>query len=309
MGLAARSATSAGSRRGAGPHRGALRPPAAPRRSARLAAAAAAGDAAGGERVYSLADQPARQARAVAENNARTLDVDSFYEPEKWSGVRALVKELVECGADVVVTCRTGTDELRELGVTVVEGIDVTDDAACARLGEEVGEPVDVVINNAGYFYEPVETIDNLNFDEELKMIDICAIGPLRVTAALHNAGKIKAPGGKVAMITSQGGSIAWRTTQNPTGGDYGHHMSKAAANMMGVLLAQELKGAGVAVGILHPGFNKTDMTAKYAEIWEVEGAVDPSVGAKRTLHEISNLSMDTTGTFVNCEDGLLIPW
>jgi len=31
-----------------------------------------------------------------------------------------------------------------------------------------------------------------------------------------------------------QGGSIAWRTVQNPTGHDFGHHMSKAAANMGG---------------------------------------------------------------------------
>ena len=28
-------------------------------------------------------------------------------------------------------------------------------------------------------------------------------------------------------MITSQGGSVGWRFTQNPTGHDYGHHMSK----------------------------------------------------------------------------------
>jgi NAD(P)-dependent dehydrogenase (short-subunit alcohol dehydrogenase family) len=66
-------------------------------------------------------------------------------------------------------------------------------------------------------------------------------------------------------MITSQGGSIAWRTTQNPNGHDYGHHMSKAAANMMSVLLAQELKSKGVAVFILHPGFNKTDMVRSHS--------------------------------------------
>tara|TARA_B110000091_G_C13341966_1_gene280657 strand:+ start:42 stop:215 length:174 start_codon:yes stop_codon:yes gene_type:complete len=40
--------------------------------------------------------------------------------------------------------------------------------------------------------------------------------------------------------------------------------MSKAAANMMGVLLSQELKGKGICVSMLHPGFNKTDMTKKY---------------------------------------------
>ena len=85
--------------------------------------------------------------------------------------------------------------------------------------------------------------------------------------------------------------------------------MSKAAANMMSVLLAQELRSKGIAVIILHPGFNKTEMTKKYEAIWEVEGAVDPSIGAKRVVHEIGVASMETTGSFVNCEDGLLIPW
>lgn len=85
--------------------------------------------------------------------------------------------------------------------------------------------------------------------------------------------------------------------------------MSKAAANMMARLLAQEVKEKGIAVGIFHPGFNKTDMTAKYKEIWEIEGAVDPSVGAKRVMYETGKLSMDTTGKFINCEDGLEIPF
>ena len=162
-------------------------------------------------------------------------------------------------------------------------------------------------VNNAGYFYEPVEKLDSLNFEEEMKMIDICALGPLRLTAALGTAGLL-VEGSKVAMITSQGGSITWRTTQNPTGHDYGHHMSKAAANMMGVLVAQELKAKGIAVTMLHPGFNKTDMTKKYEHIWEIEGAVDTSVGAKRVVHEIDGMDMTKTGLFINCEDGLEIP-
>jgi NAD(P)-dependent dehydrogenase (short-subunit alcohol dehydrogenase family) len=112
-----------------------------------------------------------------------------------------------------------------------------------------------------------------------------------------------------VVIISSQGGSISWRTTQNPTGHDYGHHMSKAAANMAGVLLAQELKERGLAVVLLHPGFNKTDMTKKYEGIWEVEGAVDGSVGAKRVLHEIGVADLESSGKFINCEDGLEIPW
>jgi len=58
-------------------------------------------------------------------------------------------------------------------------------------------------------------------------MIEICAIGSLRVTAALWNAGRLATDGtAKIAMITSQGGSIAWRSVQNAPGpdfaGDYG---------------------------------------------------------------------------------------
>ena len=112
-----------------------------------------------------------------------------------------------------------------------------------------------------------------------------------------------------MAIISSQGGSIQWRLTQNPTGHDYGHHMSKAAANMAGKLLSQELKASGVSVSILHPGFNRTDMTSKFLAIWEVEGAVEPSIGAKRVIHEINRRTMESTGSFINCEDGLTIPW
>ena len=277
------------------------------------------------EPEYSIADQPARFARAKSANDARVLDIDSVYDGSRFRNLRVLVtganrgiglaltRELLSQGARVFASVRKPGQELAGLksgsdGLLIIDGVDVTEDAAVAKLAREVPEPLDVVINNAGYFYEPLETLANLNFAEELRMIDICALGPLRVTAALHDAGRIR-EGGKVAMITSQGGSITWRTTQNPEGHDYGHHMSKAAANMMSVLLAQELRGAGISVSVLHPGFNKTDMTRKYASIWEAEGAVDVSVGARRVLHEISRQSLETSGRFINCEDGLQIPW
>ena len=69
--------------------------------------------------------------------------------------------------------------------------------------------------------------------------------------------------------------------------------------NIAGVLLSQELKSQGIPVVMLHPGFNKTGMTAKYAHIWEKEGAVDASEGAMRVLHEIGAISMETSGKFI----------
>ena len=138
------------------------------------------------------------------------------------------------------------------------------------------GGPVDVLINNAGYFYGPCEKVteNSLNFEEELKQIDICAVGPLRVSNALYQAGGL-VEGSKIAIVTSQAGSCEWRFTQNKDeGGDYGHHMSRAACNIGGVLLAEELKSKGVCVVLLHPGFNRTEMTMRSESIWDaLEGA------------------------------------
>ncbi len=272
---------------------------------------------------YTIPDQPARFARAKAENNERYLNIESVYDGSYLKGKRvaitganrgiglSLAKELVSQGGKLIAICRSSSEELEALKPDeIISGVDVTSDEQCATIAEQIkGGPIDILVNNAGYFYEPVEKIDSMNFKEQLKMIDICAVGLLRVSANLYNGGLLKDGESSVVMITSQGGSISWRTVQNPDGGDYGHHMSKAAANMGSVLLSQEFKKHNIPVGILHPGFNKTGMTAKYAEIWEVEGAVDAAVGAKRVFHEIEKINMDTTGKFINCEDGLEIPW
>eukprot|EP00542_Grammatophora_oceanica_P021153 CAMPEP_0194034944 /NCGR_PEP_ID=MMETSP0009_2-20130614/7402_1 /TAXON_ID=210454 /ORGANISM="Grammatophora oceanica, Strain CCMP 410" /LENGTH=276 /DNA_ID=CAMNT_0038676105 /DNA_START=123 /DNA_END=950 /DNA_ORIENTATION=+ len=272
--------------------------------------------------TFSIPDQPARFAKAKEDGNTRYLDIESVYDPAFLKNKRvavtganrgiglAIATELTRVGAKVVAINRSDSDDLQALNPSeTVLGVDVRDDEKCEAIKDQIkGGPIDILINNAGYFYEPLETIDSLNFPEQIKTIDICAMGPLRVTASLLHGGLLK-EGSKVIMITSQGGSVGWRFVQNPNGHDYGHHMSKAAANMMAVLLAQEVKSKGIMVGVFHPGFNKTGMTAKYKDIWEVEGAVDPSVGAKRILFEAGRLSLESTGKFINCEDGLEIPW
>ena len=271
---------------------------------------------------FSIPDQPQRFANALKEKNARFLDIDSVYKPQYLKNKRVLItggnrglglaitKELVKQGAHAIVVGRSSSPELEAAGVAqIIQGVDVTNSDDVAKMISTLDSPVDIVINNAGYFYGPQEKLDCLNFDEELKMIDICSLGPLRVSAALYNAQLLKPGESKVIIITSQAGSVDWRFTQNPTGHDYGHHMSRAACNIMGVLLSQELRSSGICVLLLHPGFNKTDMTKKYEHIWEIEGAVDASVGAKRVLHEVGLASMDTSGQFINAEDGLQIPW
>lgn len=279
---------------------------------------------------YSLADQVQRFANAKADKFERFLDIDTVYDGSPLKGKRVLitggnrglgfsiVKQAVADGATVLVLCRGTNDELEELvgKSNVYSGVDVTDTAAVEEamtsIAADGGGALDYVINNAGYFYEACEKIldRTLNFDEQLKQINICALGPLRVNAAAVNTTGALADNAKLCIVTSQAGSVEWRRVQNANeGGDYGHHMSRAACNIAGVLQAEELRSKGYSVLLVHPGFNRTEMTSKYKEIWDIEGAVDSSVGAKRTLYECMRSSIETTGRFVNAEDGKTIPW
>lgn len=286
---------------------------------------------------YSIADQVARFENAKATNNQRFLNIESVYDGSFLRGKRVLVtggeqnlgletlREVVRQGGSGICVCRTSTAELdadiaNGAAIQLITGIDVTKVETMEKMCAEVATPIDIVINNAGYFYGPAESVGiecegHLNFPQEMLMIDICAVGPLRISSALYKAGLLPS-GSQIIIITSQAGSCEWRLTQNPTPavgaefhGNYGHHMSRAACNIMGVILAQEMRAANISVQLLHPGFNRTSMTQKYAHIWDIEGAVTPDVGAKRVLYEVSKSDISRTGSFINVEDGLVIPW
>ncbi len=110
---------------------------------------------------FTIPDQPARFAKAKKENNVRVLDLEKIYAPEFVKGKTVLVtggnrgiglavtKELVSCGANVVVTTRAPAiiDGVK----AVISGIDVTDDDCGDKLAKELkGQSIDILINNAG---------------------------------------------------------------------------------------------------------------------------------------------------------------
>ena len=196
-------------------------------------------------------------------------------------------------GDHVVAACREASKELSTLDVEVIEGIDVTDDRSVGKLAEGLGDrTVDVLVNCAGILSD--ESLSDLDFDRMRRQFEVNSLGPLRVTAALRgNLSK----GSKVAIITSRMGSIE----DNTSGGRYGYRMSKCAVNMAGRSLAIDLREAGVAVVILHPGFVRTDMTGG-------QGLIDPPESAAGLIDRIDELTLETTGTFRH-ENGEELPW
>ena len=204
-----------------------------------------------------------------------------------------LARQFKQRGDDVVAACRESSKELAKLDVEVIEGVDVTEDGSVGELAKALGDrTVDVLVNCAGILSD--ESLTDLDFDRMRRQFEVNSLGPLRVTAALRgNLSK----GSKVAIITSRMGSIA----DNTSGGRYGYRMSKTAVNMAGRSLAQDLREAGVAVVILHPGFVRTEMTGG-------QGLIDPPESAVGLIARIDELSLETSGSFRHT-NGEELPW
>ena len=94
------------------------------------------------------------------------------------------------------------------------------------------------------------------------------------------------AKGAKIAIIASQMGS----QTRAP-GGSYIYRASKAAAINLGRNLAVDLKPEGIAVGIYHPGWVRTDMGGDQGEISVAESA-------QGLAQRIAALDLARTGAF-----------
>ncbi len=196
-------------------------------------------------------------------------------------------------GNTVIAVCRSPSSELLELGVDIIEGIDVSDASSVEKLAEQLqGKQIDIAINNAGVMLN--ETLDDLDLDGIQQQFAVNTLGPLLVTKALL---PVMASPSKLILITSRMGSIA----DNTSGGYYGYRMSKAALNIAGKSLACELKDKGIAVGILHPGFVKTDMTNH-------SGNITPSEAVEGLIKRTEELTLDNSGTFWH-SDGQVLPW
>ena len=205
----------------------------------------------------------------------------------------SFAKLLKARGDQVIAACRRETPELSALGVEVASGVDVTSDKSLNLLAEKLkGRTLDVLINNAGLLAE--ESFSNLDFASIQRQMEVNAYGPLRVT---HKLSTLLKRGSKIALITSRMGSIG----DNGSGGMYGYRMSKAALNAAGKSLALDLSRLGVAVGILHPGHVKTDMTGGH-------GNVAPDDAARALLARIDDLNLENSGTFWHA-NGEILPW
>jgi len=203
-----------------------------------------------------------------------------------------LCKQLTARGDQVIAVCRRSSDALDELGIKVIDGVDVSSADGIQGLVNRLGDTsLDWVINNAGIL--STDSLGNLDFDGMERQFRVNTLGPLRVTSALLD--KLSA-GSKVGIVTSRMGSIE----DNTSGGYYGYRLSKAAVNMAGMSLSRDLTESGIAVILLHPGMVATDMTGRQG--------IQPAQAAAGLIARMDEMDLGSSGTFWHAE-GERLPW
>jgi short-subunit dehydrogenase len=130
------------------------------------------------------------------------------------------------------------------------------------------GVKIDTLIVSAGFF--GTESFEKPSWEDQEKMYRTSAIGPVFIVTSLVESGHLT-KGSKVVMVSSEAGSIKLRYG---AGGDYGHHGSKAALNMIMNLLSWDVKEKEIALCSVHPGFMRTEMTKNvgFDKAWDSGG-------------------------------------
>ena len=210
----------------------------------------------------------------------------------------ALAEQFSTNGFNVIATARKPSEstELKKLDVQLEE-LDISSqqsvDALAAKLA---GQPIDVLLNNAGIGGHSTDKFSDLNIDKLAMVLDVNSLGALRVTQGLLPNLKLSNRR-VVASISSRMGSIE----NNSSGCCYGYRASKAALNSFNKSLAVEFKDDGFTFTVLHPGWVKTDMTSDAATYTTEQSSA-------YLFKVISGLGKQDNGKFYDLF-GKPIPW
>jgi NAD(P)-dependent dehydrogenase (short-subunit alcohol dehydrogenase family) len=183
-------------------------------------------------------------------------------------------------------------------GQILVHRLDVADDSAIDQLASSLtGQPIDLLINNAGVYTDPHGgALNHDGYEAWTRAFLINTMATLKMVRAFRSH-IVRGDQKTVVTISSKMGSIA----ENDSGGSYMYRSSKAAVNMVVKTLAIDLKAVGVIAVVLHPGWVKTEMGGPHALISSMQ-----SVSGMREV--INRLTINDSGKFI-AYDGKEVPW
>jgi short-subunit dehydrogenase len=130
---------------------------------------------------------------------------------------------------------------------------DLTKPSQLARVEKRVADlkqPIDVLVNNAGFGIKDSFTVSNL--DKEQELLDVLVTAPMRLTHAVLPV-MVKRNTGIIVNVSSVASFIA--------GGTYS--AAKSYLTVFSESLHTELRGTNVKISALCPGFTRTEFHSR----------------------------------------------
>ena len=217
-----------------------------------------------------------------------------------------IARQLGQQGLTVVLGARAGkaAAPAAELCAQGLDAHDITldvtshdDIATLPTFFETQFGRLDVLVNNAGV---QLDQGFDISADTLRQTYEANVVGPYAITQALLPLLR-QAPAGRIVNQSSILGSLtAIGQGQGGSWATPGYTSSKAALNMLTVVLAQHLADTAIKVNAAHPGWVKTDLGGDNAPLGVAEGA--------QTAVRLALLPADgpTGGYFHNDEH---LPW
>lgn len=226
-------------------------------------------------------------------------------------------RELGKMGASVVIGARDSVKGEAAATILRTEGIEATslqfdvtvaeDRQTAYEFFEKQYGKLDILINNAGVQKEvehlsPMNESSMVTPDVLRETFDANFFSLVELTQQLLPLIR-KAPAGRIVNLSSVLGSLTLHA--NPASPIYNvkllaYNTSKAAVNSFTIHLAHELMDTPIKVNSAHPGWVKTEIGGKYADMDVKESS--------RTSVKLATLPEDgPTGKFYHEDDEL--PW
>jgi NAD(P)-dependent dehydrogenase (short-subunit alcohol dehydrogenase family) len=174
------------------------------------------------------------------------------------------VSQLAGLGATVVLGSRDqskGEAAARERGLpedrVLVRRLDVTSQSDVDELAGELSQRfgrLDVLVNDAAIHYDTWQRGVSADLDVVREALETNLLGAWRMCRALIPL-LVRSDHPRIVNVSSEGGSLA-----SMSGGTPAYSVSKAALNAMTRVLASELRGDGILVNAVCPGWVATDM-------------------------------------------------
>lgn len=218
-------------------------------------------------------------------------------------------RQYLVAGCNVIATCRDPEaavalqDLQKQHGALRVLALDVGDFDAIDSLATDLnGQPIDVLINNAGLFGpkrqadgDLRQSLGHIDYGIWAELLRVNTQAPLKLAEALLDNVAASAQK-KIVTISSRIGSIGETDT-----GLYAYRSSKAAVNMAMATLANDVRNLGITVITVSPGWVKTDMGGPTASL-EAEDSIT------RLRNLIAKQGTEESGAFLDYT-GETIPW